>query len=70
MALPDGRDPVDVAWPVGALVKVVQGEPEPFARLSALARAMRQAGVFYAALPHEPDWPNLWPWPLAAGVAA
>lgn len=61
LALLDDGDPVDVAWPIGALVQVVQEEPEPFARLSALAYAMRQAGVFYAAIPHHPEWPNLWP---------
>ena len=65
LVLADDCDPVDVQWPAGALVKVVADHPEPFARLSALARAMRRAGVFYAALPHEPEWPNLWPacWP-------
>jgi hypothetical protein len=61
LALPDGFDPVDVEWPVGALVKVVEDQPQPFARLSALALAMKRAGVFYAALPHQPEWPNLWP---------
>lgn len=65
MALPDGRDPVDVEWPVGALIKVLEERPEPLGRLSALALAMRQAGVAYAALPHQLDWPNLWPWPVA-----
>jgi hypothetical protein len=69
IALPDGRDPVDVEWPVGALIKVVEDRPEPVARLSALAVAMRQGGVFYAAIPHQPEWPNLWPWPLASEAA-
>jgi hypothetical protein len=60
IALPEGRDPVDVEWPMGALVKVVAEQPESQLRLSALAFAMRRAGVVYAALPHLPDWPNLW----------
>lgn len=67
LALPDGHDPVDVEWPVGALVKVVVEQPEPLGRLSALALAMRRAGVAYAALPHQPDWPNLWPACLFGG---
>lgn len=69
IALPDGRDPVDMEWPVGALIKVVEERPEPLGRLSALALAMRQAGVAYAALPHQPDWPNLWPACGPGGVA-
>ena len=61
IALPDHVDPCGVDWPVGVLVKVVQDGPQPLERLSRLAQAMRRSGVVYAALPHAPDWPNLWP---------
>jgi hypothetical protein len=66
LAMPDGLDPKIVPWPPVRVLAVVPCEyPLPYHLAAGVAAALRRDGVGYAAIPHQPDWPNLWPWPEA-----
>jgi hypothetical protein len=67
MALGQHTDPAVVTWPPVPLLAVVwAGQGGMPRRLVArLARALKRAGVGFAALPHRVDQPNAW---LAADV--